>query len=343
LKINQKIACGGDGTLFEVVQGVMSRSDWKEFHKKIILGHLPAGTGNAMATELGAYTIEDAAFIIARGSYAPLDIISIFQKNHRYYSFLSLTFGMVADIDLGSDKFRHLHTIKNEISAIKSIIQNKAYKVEIKYVEADPENEFNGSEYLWNAFSEEPKSTFQDVNEKYEILNESGPSCPYLEKLFQKDLKNLIKVIDKNDVNNENEIINEEKKLNKEKNVKVDENDENELKINEEKNVKVDENEENEKNKIDKNEKEFEKNENFKEKEIENNENLNVKEETEEIENNENFNVEEKELLEENKILKFKQKFKEIDPNTEIKTINDSFILANFHNIKYISRGKKYK
>jgi diacylglycerol kinase family enzyme len=45
--INLKI-----GTLYEVMQGIMKRKNWKDC-KKIIFGVLAAGTGNAVSKELG--------------------------------------------------------------------------------------------------------------------------------------------------------------------------------------------------------------------------------------------------------------------------------------------------
>jgi diacylglycerol kinase family enzyme len=43
------ISCGGDGTLFEVVNGMLEREDGK----KLPIGIIPNGSGNAGAGGLG--------------------------------------------------------------------------------------------------------------------------------------------------------------------------------------------------------------------------------------------------------------------------------------------------
>lgn len=48
-----------------------------------------------------------AAFAIIKGAHRPLDLFAMTQGNETIYSHLSLTYGLVADIDIKSEVFRY--------------------------------------------------------------------------------------------------------------------------------------------------------------------------------------------------------------------------------------------
>ena len=50
------IAIGGDGVLFEMINGVMERPDWKLIINTIPFGIIPGGSGNGLAKSLSACT-----------------------------------------------------------------------------------------------------------------------------------------------------------------------------------------------------------------------------------------------------------------------------------------------
>ncbi|PWI57260.1 YegS/Rv2252/BmrU family lipid kinase [Sulfoacidibacillus thermotolerans] len=65
------VACGGDGTVHEVVNGLAQCDQ----HKRPVLGIIPAGTTNDLARALGIpFQIEHAAKIVARRRTMPLDL-----------------------------------------------------------------------------------------------------------------------------------------------------------------------------------------------------------------------------------------------------------------------------
>jgi len=50
-----------------------------------------------------------AAFIIAKHDVVPMDLVAVdTSSGKRIYSFLSVGWGMMADVDIESDRFRHL-------------------------------------------------------------------------------------------------------------------------------------------------------------------------------------------------------------------------------------------
>lgn len=127
------IACGGDGTFWEMLNGIMSRKDYSKIISKP-LGIIPTGTGNGLSTSCGSLSVEESAIIIARGFYKPLDMASVHQKDKIYYSFLMLSWGIISDIDLGGDSMRWMGDIRVPLNAIKCILSKNAYSGKIKYL-----------------------------------------------------------------------------------------------------------------------------------------------------------------------------------------------------------------
>ena len=64
------IAVGGDGTLFEVLNGLYNRSGKIE----IPVGQIPVGTGNSFLKDLEINTVEEAIEAIASGSVTQVDL-----------------------------------------------------------------------------------------------------------------------------------------------------------------------------------------------------------------------------------------------------------------------------
>lgn len=64
------VACGGDGTLNEVVTGV----DAADALDRVRLGVIPTGTGNNFATNVGIRSVAHAFFVIEHGEERTLDI-----------------------------------------------------------------------------------------------------------------------------------------------------------------------------------------------------------------------------------------------------------------------------
>lgn len=40
---------GGDGTFYEVLNGIFARPDWQDIFKQVPLGTIPGGSGNGLA------------------------------------------------------------------------------------------------------------------------------------------------------------------------------------------------------------------------------------------------------------------------------------------------------
>ncbi|NJK49760.1 hypothetical protein HC931_17895 [Candidatus Gracilibacteria bacterium] len=131
-KIDGLVIIGGDGTIYEVINGIMKRPDW-ETAITIPIGIIGAGTGNGLCKTIldlagEPYDPIGAAFLIAKGKTRPLDLAVVQQQRCRYYSLLSLSWGFISDVDIESDRLRYLGSWKNTIYAILRILSLRTYK-----------------------------------------------------------------------------------------------------------------------------------------------------------------------------------------------------------------------
>jgi len=105
------ICCSGDGILHEVVNAIFHRKDKEDFMQSCPVGIIPGGTSNGLAKSICASSGEicnpqNCAFIISKGNVKNMDIMEIesAKREKPIYSFLSITWGIIADIDLESEK-----------------------------------------------------------------------------------------------------------------------------------------------------------------------------------------------------------------------------------------------
>ena len=43
------VVVGGDGSFYEVLNGIFARPDWRDVFKQVPLGIIPSGSGNGLA------------------------------------------------------------------------------------------------------------------------------------------------------------------------------------------------------------------------------------------------------------------------------------------------------
>ena len=101
----------GFGCLERGMQALLTHKQ-KERMKEIPLMLIPGGTGNGMSASLGLWTPTTAAHALCRGKLKRIDILSIDQPltaeepSVTLYSFLSITFGLIANVDIGTENLR---------------------------------------------------------------------------------------------------------------------------------------------------------------------------------------------------------------------------------------------
>jgi len=124
------IAAGGDGTLFEVINGY-----YKNPAKGTIpLGVLPIGTGNAFARDMDMDVSrwEEAVEIIRSGKPKNVDV-GVFHTHGQDYYFLNiLGLGFVADVGKTAHRLKIFGNVSYTIGVFYQMVFLKTYKVSIE-------------------------------------------------------------------------------------------------------------------------------------------------------------------------------------------------------------------
>ncbi|XP_017283611.1 sphingosine kinase 1-like [Kryptolebias marmoratus] len=140
------VIMSGDGLLFEVINGLMEREDWQQAIQTP-LGILPGGSGNALAASIHHYSQSPPAwneelllscgFILCKGLVGSLDLVSIhLASRQRLFSFLSLAWGFVADVDIESEKYRHVGAIRFLMGTMVRLASLRVYQGRLAYLPA---------------------------------------------------------------------------------------------------------------------------------------------------------------------------------------------------------------
>ena len=112
---------GGDGTLHEVINGLMRRND----AQKIPIGLITGGTGNSFMHDLNCLDPVEAARRIVKGQRRQIDILHCDANGVSYYSFNIVGWGIPTDANHLAEKLRWLGTSRYDIAAIIEVIRHK--------------------------------------------------------------------------------------------------------------------------------------------------------------------------------------------------------------------------
>ena len=126
-KYDGLIAAGGDGTLFEVINGCYQNKSGK----KIPLGVLPIGTGNAFARdlELDNQKWEEAIEIISRNKPRKLDVGRFTTHGQTYYFLNIVGLGFVADVGETARKLKIFGNISYTLGVFHRTIMLRSYQL----------------------------------------------------------------------------------------------------------------------------------------------------------------------------------------------------------------------
>ncbi|KAH0454923.1 hypothetical protein IEQ34_016847 [Dendrobium chrysotoxum] len=147
LKYDGIVCVSGDGVFVEVVNGLLQREDW-DTAIKVPLGIIPAGTGNGLAKSLldavgEMYSIQNATFAVIRGHKRALDVTTVLQGETKFFSILMLTWGLIADIDIESEKYRWMGSTRLDFYCFLRIMKLRKYHGHVEFVPA-PGHELYG-------------------------------------------------------------------------------------------------------------------------------------------------------------------------------------------------------
>ena len=145
------LACvGGDGTLHEVINGLASRSDVAQAIK-LPLAPIPCGSGNGLYVSLhgaeNGFMHYLACLNVVKGVPHVHELMTITQDAHdlntdawpytlrgqtadgreyaQYYSFMSQTIGIMADLDIGTESWRFMGDVRFVLGYLLYAIRNR--------------------------------------------------------------------------------------------------------------------------------------------------------------------------------------------------------------------------
>ncbi|XP_034030555.1 sphingosine kinase 2 [Thalassophryne amazonica] len=148
------VIVSGDGLMHEVINGLMERPDWEQAIKTPV-GILPCGSGNALAGSINHYAGYDmclreplllnCCFLLCRGGIRPMDLVSVTTSPartnngcpsvpRRLFSFLSVAWGFVSDVDIESERYRGLGSARFTLGTLVRIASLRSYKGRLSYL-----------------------------------------------------------------------------------------------------------------------------------------------------------------------------------------------------------------
>ena len=120
-EISGFIGIGGDGTLHEIINGMLSRTD----KKKIPIGIIPGGSGNSYMHDLQLTDPIEAAKAIINGKTKALDTAMITVNHITKYANNMIGWGLVTDVGVKAEEFRWLGTSRYTILSVVEVLKHK--------------------------------------------------------------------------------------------------------------------------------------------------------------------------------------------------------------------------
>jgi len=151
------IAVGGDGTSFEIVNGLFpeaANNDSKQSEKPT-LGFLPLGTGNSFLKDFTNEGVEYATRAIIENRSRPCDVIRLKHEQGEIFYINILSLGFVADVcTLANRRFKRLGAASYGLAVVLCLanFKKRVFKMKVDGIEdADPPSTalliFNNSKF----------------------------------------------------------------------------------------------------------------------------------------------------------------------------------------------------
>uniref|UniRef100_A0A1I7U5I9 DAGKc domain-containing protein n=1 Tax=Caenorhabditis tropicalis TaxID=1561998 RepID=A0A1I7U5I9_9PELO len=176
-KFNGVLILSGDGLVFEALNGILCRDDAFRIFPSLPIGIVPSGSGNGLlcsvlskyGTKMTEKSVMDRALEIATSPAARAESVALYSvktDNETFAAFLSIGWGLMADIDIESEKWRkslgaHRFTVGGFIRSCNL----RSYKGRLTY----RIYEQKGFEPSSNVFGVYDKTTGQRMEESEDI------------------------------------------------------------------------------------------------------------------------------------------------------------------------------
>lgn len=142
---NGILVVGGDGILFEVINGLFERWDWSKAIQQVPLGIVPGGSGNGLARSI-AYCCNEpylpcptlpSALAAVKTLSHPMDLVRVETTSQIIFSFLSVGWGLLSDVDIESERLRMLGGQRFTVWCVARLIGLRTYRGKVTYLPAN--------------------------------------------------------------------------------------------------------------------------------------------------------------------------------------------------------------
>lgn len=142
------IAVGGDGTAYEIVNGVFGHADATE---RIALGFLPLGTGNSFLRDFTKEGSQASIQALVEGRTRPVDLLRLTHATGERYSFNLLSLGFTADVgSLTNRYFKPFGYLGYLLGVFVRVAQLRRRAFRLR---CDEDSDWNESRCLFLAFN----------------------------------------------------------------------------------------------------------------------------------------------------------------------------------------------
>eukprot|EP00934_Nitzschia_sp_Nitz4_P008710 Nitzschia sp. Nitz4//scaffold3_size479765//220203//221882//NITZ4_000094-RA/size479765-augustus-gene-1.599-mRNA-1//-1//CDS//3329550740//8700//frame0 len=136
------VAVGGDGSVYEIMQGIKQRSDCDDILSRVKLGHIGAGTSNGLSASLAhasqeKTTATDYSFMVAKGNTVKMDLSRYETRSQSYLSFLTFSWSIIADIDIESEVLRWLGWLRMDVYSVWRVLNLRSYRAKLTYLKPE--------------------------------------------------------------------------------------------------------------------------------------------------------------------------------------------------------------
>jgi len=114
-------AIGGDGTMHEVINGMLNRSDGAT----LPIGLVTGGTGNSFMYDMDCLDPQEAAKRITKGELRTIDVAKVNANGVFYYAFNIVGWGLATEAGELAEKLRWLGGIRYDVASIIEVLKGK--------------------------------------------------------------------------------------------------------------------------------------------------------------------------------------------------------------------------
>jgi len=137
-KYDMILCASGDGIPHEIINGIYKRKDRARAFDKLIITQTPSGSGNAMSLScLGTLEPSHATVEVLKAATVRSDLMAICtQEGDAKLSFLSQTYGIIAQADIGTEFMRWVGEQRFLMGVCYQVLSKSKYpcKIAVKYI-----------------------------------------------------------------------------------------------------------------------------------------------------------------------------------------------------------------